>query len=86
MFTLARSRRDFTPEYGDDAVKLVLATSRAVATASRELGINEATLGRWVSAFKARNETGPNEVTESERADYCRLRRRDCSAVGSSNR
>ncbi|MEB0259968.1 hypothetical protein, partial [Undibacterium sp. 5I1] len=22
------------------------------------LGINEATLGRWVSAFKARNETG----------------------------
>jgi putative transposase len=64
---MARSRREFTPEYKDEAVKLVLTTGRAVATVARELGINEATLGRWVSAFKARNETGQTEVTERER-------------------
>jgi transposase len=75
MFTMARSRRDFTPEYKDEAVKLVLTTGRAVATVARELGINEATLGRWVSAFKARNETGQTEVTESERAELLRLRK-----------
>ena len=71
---MARSRRDFTPEYKDEAVKLVLATGRAVATVARELGINEATLDRWVTAFKARNETGQTEVTEPERAELLRLR------------
>jgi transposase len=76
MFTMARSRREFTPQYKDEAVKLVLTTGRAVATVARELGINEATLGRWVSAFKARNETGQIEVTESERAELLRLRKR----------
>jgi transposase len=75
MFTMARSRREFTPEYKDEAVKLVLTTGRAVATVARELGVNEATLGRWVSAFKARNETGQTEVTESERAELLRLRK-----------
>jgi len=75
MFTMARSRREFTPEYKDEAVKLVLTTGRAVATVARELGINEATLGRWVSAFKARNETGQTEVTESERTELLRLRK-----------
>ncbi|TFD55736.1 transposase [Cryobacterium sp. Hh38] len=75
MFTMARSRRDFTPEYKDEAVKLVVTTGRAVTTVARELGINEATLGRWVTAFKARNETGQAEVTESERAELLRLRK-----------
>ncbi|WP_166805282.1 transposase [Cryobacterium sp. TMT4-10] len=72
---MARSRREFTPEYKDEAVKLVLTTGRAVATVARELGINEATLGRWVTAFKGRNETGQTEVTESERAELLRLRK-----------
>ena len=75
MFTLARSRRDFTPDYKDDAVKLVIATGSAVATVARELGVNEATLGRRVSAFKACNEIGQTEVTESERAELLRLRK-----------
>jgi len=75
MFTMARSRREFTPEYKDEAVKLVVTTGRAVATVARELGVNEATLGRWVASFKARNEAGQTEVTESERAELLRLRK-----------
>ncbi|MBK5238101.1 MAG: transposase [Actinomycetales bacterium] len=73
---MARTRREFTPEYKDEAVKLVITTGRAVATVARELGINEAPLGRWAAAFKARNETGETEVTESERAELLRLRLR----------
>ncbi len=46
-------RREFTPEYKDEAVRLVINTGRAVASVARELGINEATLGRWVNAFRA---------------------------------
>ena len=72
---MARARREFTLEYKDEAVKLVVTTGRAVATVARELGVNEATLGRWVTAFRVRNETGQTEVTESERVELLRLRR-----------
>jgi transposase-like protein len=58
MFTWEKTRREFTSECKDEAVKLVINTGRAVATVARELGINEASLGRWVIAFKARNDTG----------------------------
>jgi len=51
MFIMGRTRRGFTPEYKDEAVKLVINTGRPVATVARELGINEATLGRWVHDF-----------------------------------
>ena len=50
---MGRTRRGFTPEYKDEAVKLVINTGRPVAVVARELGIQESTLGRWVSAFKA---------------------------------
>ncbi len=72
---MAKARREFTPEYKDEAVKLVITTGRAVATVARELGINEASLGRWVGAFKARNDTGETAVTESERTELLRLRK-----------
>ena len=75
MFIMARTRREFTPEYKDEAVKLVINTGRAVATVARELGINEASLGRWVAAFKARQDPGGTVVTESERAELVRLRK-----------
>ena len=74
--TTARSRREFAPECKDEGVKPVVPTGRAVATLARELGINEATLGRWAVAFKARDGTGRIEVTESERAELLRLRLR----------
>jgi hypothetical protein len=40
-------RREFSPEYKDEAVKLVINTGRPVATVARELGVKEQTLGRW---------------------------------------
>ena len=47
---MARSGREFTPEYKAEAAKLVITTGRAVATVACELGVNEATLGHWVSS------------------------------------
>ncbi|WP_166805591.1 transposase [Cryobacterium ruanii] len=43
---MGKTRREFTPEYKNEAVKLVIDTGRAVATVARDLGINEASLGR----------------------------------------
>ena len=72
---MGNTRREFTPEYKAAAVKQVINTGRAIATVARELGINEASLVRWVVAFKARNDTGETAVTESERAELLRLRK-----------
>ena len=49
---MGRQRREFSPEYKDEAVGLVINTGRTVAVVARELGINEATLGRWVNLQK----------------------------------
>jgi transposase len=73
MSIMGRQRREFTPEYKDEAVKLVVNTGRAVAMVARELGINEATLGRWVNSFKARQDAGDGALSETERAELARL-------------
>ena len=45
--------RKFTPEYRDEAVKLVIHTQRPIAEVARELGVNEGTLGTWVNKYRA---------------------------------
>ena len=72
---MGRQRREFTPEYKDEAVKLVINTGRAVATVARELGIQESTLGRWVNLYKSRQDAGDGALSETERAELARLRR-----------
>jgi len=42
---MVRNRRTFSPEFREDAVKLVTDSSRPIAQVARELGIGEATLG-----------------------------------------
>ena len=64
---MGRQRREFTPEYKDEAVKLVINTGRPVAVVARELGIQESTLGRWVNLFKSRQDAGDGAV-ERDRA------------------
>jgi transposase len=56
----------------------VINTGRTVATVARELGLNEATLGRWVHDFRARataGQAGQGGLSETERAELLRLRR-----------
>lgn len=72
---MGRQRREFTPEYKDEAVRLVINTGRAVAVVARELGVQESTLGRWVNAFKARQGSGEEALSETERVELARLRR-----------
>ena len=72
---MGRQRREFSPEYKDDAVKLVINTGRPVAVVARELGIQESTLGRWVNLFKGRQDAGDGALSETERAELARLRK-----------
>ncbi|WP_370270997.1 transposase [Streptomyces sp. V4I8] len=66
---LSQKRRKFTPEYREEAVKMVIETSRPVAQVARELGLVEGTLGNWVNAYRRENvgEEPPLTVDERER-------------------
>jgi len=44
--------RKFTPEYREEAVTMVIQSQRPIAEVARELGINEGTLGHWVSKYR----------------------------------
>ena len=69
------TRRDFTHEFKDEAVKLVINTGRPAATVAREFGVNEAALGRWMNLFKATKEAGATGITETEKSELLRLRK-----------
>jgi transposase-like protein len=52
MHEVAGKYRKFSPEFKDEAVKLVIEGSRPIAQVARELGINEGTLvSRVVTLF-----------------------------------
>jgi len=72
---MGRQRQEFTPEYKDEAVKLVINTGRPVAVVARELGVKEQTLGRWVNLYKSRQDAGDGALSETERAELARLRK-----------
>ena len=59
--------RKFSAEYRDEAVKMVIDTSRPVAEVARDLGVNESTLSNWVSIYR-REHPASEELTLSDRA------------------
>jgi transposase len=58
-------------------VRIVRETRKPVAQVARDLGINEGTLGNWVNNdIGARAKSGNGRLSESERAELTRLRRK----------
>ncbi len=72
---MGRQRREFTPEYKDEAVRLVINTGRPVAVVARELGVKDQTLGRWVNLYRSRQDAGDGALSETERVELARLRK-----------
>jgi transposase-like protein len=62
------TRKNFSPEYREEAVKMVLESSRPIAQVARELGLNEGTLGNWVNAYRRAHAGEEPPLTISERA------------------
>jgi transposase len=73
---LARSKKNYSPEFREEAVKLVIETSRPVAQVAKELGIVEGTLGNWVNAYRREHAGEEPPLAVSERAELAELRRR----------
>jgi transposase len=68
-------RRKFTPEFKDEAVKMVLDGSRAIAEVAREIHINEGTLGSWVNKYRVAHADEEPPLSISDRARLRELER-----------
>ena len=72
---MSHKRRNFTPEFKSEAVKLVIETSRPVAQVARELGVLEGTLSNWVNAYRREHADDEPPATVNERARLRELER-----------
>jgi transposase-like protein len=67
--------RKFTPEFRDEAARMVVETSRPIAEVARELGINETSLGNWVRAYREKHAGDEPPLQISGRARLRELER-----------
>jgi transposase len=72
---VSQKRRSFSPEFKEEAVKMVLDGPRPIAQVARELGLVENTLGNWVIAYKKAHPVDEEPLTVSERARLRELER-----------
>ena len=70
---MPEKRRKFDPEFREGAVRLVNESSKSIAAIARELGINEGTLGNWVTRAREARE-GRGELSKDDVAELKRLR------------
>ena len=68
-------RRKFSPEFKDEAVKMVIQSSRAVAEVAREIQVNEGTLGNWVNKYRVDHAGEEPPLSISDRARLRELER-----------
>jgi transposase-like protein len=61
-------RKQYTREFRDEAVKMVIESSRPIAHVARDMGLNEGTLGNWVNLYRKEHGEEEPELTVSERA------------------
>jgi len=66
---VSKNRRSFTPEYKDEAAKIVIELSRPVASVAREFGLNEQTLRNWVNTYRTAHagEEPPLDISDRAR-------------------
>jgi len=72
---VAREKRIYSQEYRDEAVKMVIETSRPIAVVARELGLLEGTLGNWVNAYRKSHPVEDQPLALPDRARLKELER-----------
>jgi transposase len=68
-----RRRRQFSPEFKTEALRLVAQSEDSIATIARDLGVSRPTLRNWVT--KAARPAPKDALTVDERAELVQLRR-----------
>jgi transposase len=71
----------YTPEFKEQAVKMVVEStpSRTVSSVARELGVNETTLGCWVTAYRRKmaGQSLPDSMPDGDRLRELERRNRE---------
>ena len=70
-----RSRRRFTDEFKQQAVRLVLDEGKSVGAIARDLDLTETALREWVKRAQADRSKGRTGLTTAEREELARLRK-----------
>jgi transposase len=69
--------QSFTPQFREEAAKMVVDNSRPIAQVARELGVGETTLGNWVKVYRERHAGDEPALEISERARLRELEQRN---------
>ena len=69
--------RKFSPEFREEAARMVVETSRPIADVARELGISETSLGNWVRAYREKHAEDEPPLQLSERVRLRELERKN---------
>ena len=69
--------KTYSPEFREEAARLVIDSSRAIADVARELQISETSLGNWVRAYREKHAEEEPPLQVSERARLRELERRN---------
>ena len=72
-----KNPKRYTPEFKDQAAKMVVDLSRPIAQVARELGVNDTTLGFWVKAYRKQHSGDALPMDMPERARLQELERRN---------
>lgn len=70
-----RPRRQFSEEFKDGAVRLVLNEDKTVGAVARELDLTPSALALWVRQAQAERTKGKSGLMREEREELMRLRK-----------
>ncbi len=70
---MPEKRRKFDKEFRDGAVRIVWETGKPIAQVARDLGVNEGTLGNWVTRDRSVRD-GTDGLSTGDVAELKRLR------------
>jgi transposase len=72
----------YTPEFKEQAVKRVIEGPETMAQVARKLGVNDKTLGGWVSVYRRKNAGRPlpDDMPEQDQIRELERRNRELEA------
>ena len=65
----------YSPEFREEAAKMVVESSRPIVQVAREIKVNEATLGGWVKRYRDKHADNDPELQLPDRARLRELER-----------
>ena len=70
---MPEKRKKYDREFREGAVRIVEETKKPIAQVARDLGVNEGTLGNWVTKARAERD-GSSGLSKDDYAELQRLR------------